>query len=351
MTIPDAVEGLTPTWFSEVLDADISAVEVLDAHTGTTGRARVRLTSDAAVPETVFVKMQPFLSEQREFVAMVGMGVAEARVYASAGDDLPVRIPRVWHSAFDEADKSFVMVLEDLDASGCRFLSAEDDDVVDVASSVMDELAALHAAYWKQDVPWLKVATGFRNDAHGARVAAMAAGLMQSALDQFADEMIPAFRALGEFYLTSFAGINELYRQGDRTLVHGDSHIGNLFLDSDGRLGFYDWAIASTLPGMRDVAYFLCNSLPTEVRRAEEGRLLARYRTGLAERGVTLDERTAFDQYRLFSVYSWSGCASTASMGSRWQPIEIGYPAMVRTTQAIADLDSLGLLRERLADG
>jgi hypothetical protein len=65
MVIPTDVEGLTAAWFSEVLDAPVAAVEVIDAHSGTTGRARVRLTSGGAIPETLFVKLQPFPQEQR----------------------------------------------------------------------------------------------------------------------------------------------------------------------------------------------------------------------------------------------------------------------------------------------
>jgi hypothetical protein len=74
---------------------------------------------------------------------------------------------------------------------------------------------------------------------------------------------------------------------------------------------------------VRDVAYFLCNSLPVETRRAEEKSLLAQYRSGLARHGVTLEEHTVHEQYRLFSVYSWIAAASTAAMGSQWQPIEV----------------------------
>ena len=65
--------------------------------------------------------------------------------------------------------------------------------------------------------------------------------------------------------------------------------------------------------------------------------------------GVDLDDRLAHEQYRLFSVYSWIAATTTAAMGSKWQPIEIGRRATERTTQAIIDLDSLGLLHERLA--
>lgn len=72
-------------------------------------------------------------------------------------------------------------------------------------------------------------------------------------------------------------------------------------------------------------------------------------RSGLEARGITPDSRAADEQYRLFSVYSWIAATSTAAMESRWQPIEIGRAAMVRTTEAVDDLDALGLLRDRLA--
>ncbi len=50
----------------------------------------------------------------------------------------------------------------------------------------------------------------------------------------------------------------------------------------------------------------------------------------------------------MFSVYSWISATTTAAMGSQWQPAEVGRRAMERTTQALIDLDVLGLLSERL---
>jgi hypothetical protein len=78
--------------------------------------------------------------------------------------------------------------------------------------------------------------------------------------------------------------------------------------------------------------------------------LLSLYRRTLESHGATLDAATAREQYRLFSVYSWIAATSTAAMGSTWQPIEIARPAMIRTTEAIDDLDAVGLLEERLGD-
>jgi hypothetical protein len=348
MTIPSSVQDITPAWLSEVLDADITGVEILAAHSGTTGRAKVRIRTTAELPETLFIKLQPFDAEQRAFLAMIGLGVSEAKLYAAVGDELPVRIPKVWHASYGEADSSFIMILEDLEAAGCRFATAEDDDVLEIAISLMDELAKLHAAYWGRQLPWLgthALSPGDSPEAHERM--AMGAMIVQSALDQFADELPPEFRALGEVYIARHRDIGSLWNEGERTLIHGDDHIGNLFVDR-GRTGFYDWAAASQYPGMRDVAYFLCNSLPTEIRRSEEDALVGRYRAGLAARGVNLDQALAHEQYRLFSIYSWISATTTTAMGSKWQPAAVGRRAMERTTQAIIDLDVLGLLGERL---
>ena len=50
------------------------------------------------------------------------------------------------------------------------------------------------------------------------------------------------------------APMRSLWNEGERTLVHGDDHIGNLFVD-DGRTGFYDWAVASQFAGMRGLLH------------------------------------------------------------------------------------------------
>jgi hypothetical protein len=346
VAIPSSPDELTAKWLSEALETDVSSVEVIDAHSGTTGRAKIRVEG-VDLPETLFVKLQPFTEEQRAMQAVIRLGTAEAKLYAAVGDELPVRVPKVWHSSFDDADGSFIMVLEDLEASGCRFSSAEDDDVLSVAESMVDELALLHATYWGQELPWLGEHVLSAHTAPGAEERAkMSANFLHMAIDQFADDLPPEFRQLVELYVAQPLEVRRLVNEGERTLIHGDNHIGNLFVDA-GRTGFYDWAVASRFPGMRDVTYFLCNSLPTEVRRGEENQLIARYRAGLEAAGVTFDQAVAEEQYRLCSIVSWISATTTAAMGSKWQPADVGWRATVRTTEAIVDLDVLGLLAER----
>jgi hypothetical protein len=64
---------------------------------------------------------------------------------------------------------------------------------------------------------------------------------------------------------------------------------------------------------------------------------------------VTLDSDEAWQQYRLFAVYSWVAAAATAGMGSKWQPLSVGLGGTRRATAACAQLDSAGLLESMLA--
>ncbi|SRR5579871_1477374 len=352
------VSELTPAWFSEVLDAPVTGVEVIDAHSGTTGRARVRLSYGraSAGAELAFVKLSPFDPRQRRFLDFTGIGVTETRLYSTLGltGRLPVRHPAVMHAETDGSH--FVMVLEDLPSSGCRFPARADEDFPALVTSTVVELAALHAAFWESgsfaapgELAWVPERAGFGPGGGKDPATAAAAGtFIAKALDRFASEMPAVFARVGRLYVERAAEILDLWDEGERTLIHGDAHLGNLFAEGS-RMGFYDWAMISHSPGVRDVAYFCCNSVPTELRRKMEGELLTRYCEELAARGVTLSREEAWEQYRLFSVFSWVSATSTAAMGSRWQPEAVGRGGMLRATAALEDLDAAGLLEARLS--
>jgi aminoglycoside phosphotransferase (APT) family kinase protein len=148
-------------------------------------------------------------------------------------------------------------------------------------------------------------------------------------------------------YLPRSERVPELLQQGPRTLVHGDTHLGNMFADGS-TPGFLDWALVGFGSGLRDVAYFLGSSVPTELRREHERRLVARYCTGLAESGITLDVEDAWARYQLQLLTSWIAAVVTAGMGSKLQTIEVGRSSTLRADAAIADHHVADLLRARL---
>jgi hypothetical protein len=349
--IPVEVDQITPDWLGAAVGRVVTAAEVVDHHSGTTGRARVRVrwADGDREPGMLFVKFAPFDPGQRAFVARVGLGVAEARFYATLAPEVPVRIPGVIASEWDD-DGRYAMVLEDLTTSGARFPRPRDDDIGETAGRIVEEMACLHARFWGDPRLAPGAALGWVHD--GGRVQFGRAGpYVPMAVEQFGEELGPAFRRLAELYVQRGADVARVLSTGPPTLVHGDAHLGNLFVDEagGGRPGFFDWAMVWQATGMRDVSYVLANSIPTDVRREGEREWIAGYVAALTSAGVTLTLDEAWEQYRVLAVYGWASATATAAMGARWQTERIGQGGMRRATATVEDLDSVGALEVALS--
>ncbi len=351
--IPERPEDITPDLISRAFasahpGAEAAKVAVVDAHSGTTGRARLRVDwqNAAGAPSAVFAKLAPTDPIQREMVISTGMGRREARFYADVAADVPVRVPTPYWSTWNEQGSAYLMLMEDLGDSGCTFPSWKDPQVSDYARRMMESLAQLHAHFQESprfdaDLAWIEPPMR----------GAIGPLLVKSALEQFGDEMPPAFHEMARIYLEHTEALCDRLDEGSPTLIHGDSHLGNLLLDNrdGGRIGFLDWACTAKAPGMRDVSYFLSSSISAELRRAEERDLLTLYLEGLERAGGTapsFDE--AWLQYRLYAACGWIAATATAAAGSRMQALEIGMRSMKRSTTAIADLETPALFRKEL---
>lgn len=350
ISIPDRPEAIEPAWLSEALAAslpgvDVARVDVVDRHSGTTGRARLELgyASGAAGPETVFVKLPPFSEAQRGLVAATDMGRREARFYAALSAETPVRVPHCYFAAHGDEPTDYICVLEDLEASGCTFPKGVEQHAREHGGQLVEALARLHAHFWEDErfggeLSWIPPA--MRGE--------LGAKLIDKAREMFADELPPVFAELCRLYVEHHERVCDLWDEDSPTLIHGDCHTGNQFLDGD-RVGLYDWAVISRSPGIRDVAIFMGNSCPPEVRRAEQEAWLRAYRQVLVDCGVDApDTGVLWRRVRLGVLYGWVAATATASMGDLWQPLEVGMAAMRDATQACAELETLEAFREAL---
>ena len=348
--LPDSAEAISPEWLSAVVQerfpgAVAERIEVVDAHSGTTGRARLRVSwrpgSDA--PEALFAKLAPTDPMQREMVVATGMGKREARVYAELAADLPVRVPAAIWADSNEDGSAYFMLIEDLAEAGCTFPSSAVEDGGAHARGMMDSLGSLHGTFWNSprfgdDLDW--VTAPMRGE--------IGPLLVGEAVKQFGERMPQDFLDLAELYIGHTDALNDLLDDGVPTLCHGDAHLGNTFVDAE-RVGLLDWACTARAPGFRDVAYYLCNSLSTPLRRELQAELLERYRLGLsAAGGDAPDIDTAWLNLRRYAMTSWVAATVTAAAGSRMQSVEIGLRAMERTTDAIIEFETPQLLRAEL---
>ena len=349
--LPNSPEAITQDWLSHIVstrypNSIAESVEIVDAHSGTTGRVQLRARWNAAsdAPTALFGKLAPTDPVQRQMVAFTDMGRREARFYAEVATDVPVRVPKpIWSGWSSEDPNEYFILLEDLSQTGCRFPTSAGDDAERSDEGMMDTLAKLHGKFWEsprfsRDLVWIE----------RPMRSSIGPQLVEQGVKQFGDRMPKAFHDLARLYIDHNEAVCDLLDVGPKTLTHGDSHLGNTFLDGS-EVGLLDWACTCRAPGIRDVSYYLCNSVPTSVRQECESMLLTRYLEKLnAAGGIAATFDDAWYQYRRLATCSWIAATATAGAGSRMQSVEIGLRAMNRATQAIVDLDTVGLLQEEL---
>ncbi len=129
-SLPSDVSAVSAAWLTRALQSTaegvvVSHVRALALESGTTARGRLALQYEgpgtrADLPPTLFVKLPPPDLRTRLFVDLLGLGRSEVSFYRTARQGLPVRAPRVYFAAAARLGANFVLLLEDLAASGCR---------------------------------------------------------------------------------------------------------------------------------------------------------------------------------------------------------------------------------------
>jgi aminoglycoside phosphotransferase (APT) family kinase protein len=90
------------------------------------------------------------------------------------------------------------------------------------------------------------------------------------------------------------------------TVLHGDAHVGNLFVDAAGHPSFVDWQLVQRGAWYVDVGYHIASALTVEDRRRDERDLLRHYLDRLAAAGVEPPRWSeAWDGFRRGIVYGF----------------------------------------------
>ena len=103
------------------------------------------------------------------------------------------------------------------------------------------------------------------------------------------------------------------------------------------RASFLDWQAVMTGFWAHDVSYFLTAAMTIDERRRHERELINHYVAELNRAGGTLDEATAWWEYRRHALYTfcWFPCYP------EWLPEEVSANNTERAVAAMVDLDTL----------
>jgi Phosphotransferase enzyme family len=306
-TIPLDSASLTPAWFTDALSARhpgvrVASVEVLRERSSTNHHVRLGLTyaERAGLPDTMFAKMASLDPAHRIAIGATGMGTREARFYDEVAPSIDMRIPTSYF-ARSSADGAFLILLEDLAARGCSISDGTWGIPADLAAGAMTDLARLHVRFEDANRlaavrPWVTAAPAMSS---GSTVP-----LLREVIDQNADVLSEAYIAVAEMYIADPDAMIALWAHGPQTMIHGDPHIGNLFID-EGRVGFLDWGLLAITTPMRDVSYLMTMSMLADERRRHERDLLRHYldvRRSLGGADITYDD--AWQAHRVHTAYT-----------------------------------------------
>jgi hypothetical protein len=203
--------------------------------------------------------------------------------------------------------------------------------------------ARFHAAWW--DDPRLGVLIGTWLDPDDAQLRVFAERVDRFA-ERLGDRLSPE---RGDFYrrlLDAGPHLNRRYHSHRHmTIVHGDSHVWNVFLPQNGDgndVRLFDWDGWRVDTATDDLAYMMALHWFPEYRHRYERHLLDRYHAALLARGVVGYDRGALeDDYRLSVLWQ---AATPVWQATNDLPAWIWWPHLDRIFTAIDDLGCRELL-------
>ena len=312
MSLPVRTEDVSAQWLTEALafrypGVQVTGASIEDIIWGTSTKIRIRAQynrcgQDFRLPPRFIVKG----GFEEHSPSMKFMYLREMRFYRDVQPLVTLPSPKCYYAGADPNPQAYqsIVIMEDLNRPGVEFCHAQRPQSFGQVARRLDAMALYHAQMWNSPefepggrLDWIeKNLTGdsmeycqryllpevWKHYIESPRGAAISVRLHDR------DRMQQALQNLARFH-----------EQFPRTLVEGDTHLGNLYIDADGAPGFFDMQV-NKAPWFHDVTYHLICALDIADRRQWERALLMHYLECLRRHGLSdpPDFEQAFECYR-----------------------------------------------------
>lgn len=314
MKLPLKPEEITAAWLTAALCVRFPGIAVeraviADVICGTSTKVRMRVEYDAAgraagLPPTLIVKGGFEAHSQ----SMQPMYLTEMRFYRDIQPWVPIPSPRCYFAGTDPDSAQSVIIMEDLAARGVTFLQGQKPQTAADVGRRLEVMARYHAATWNSP----EFAPGGRLDWVLGRHEGwsliyidryLVPEVWQSYMELPRSAAVSAVFHDRRWMAAALAELGIDHRRSAVCLCHGDTHLGNLYTQSDGTPGFFDPQVARA-PWQFEVTYHLIAALDIRDRRRHERALLRRYLDALRRYGIAAPaEDAAWEAYRRELVY------------------------------------------------
>lgn len=356
---PGTYEAITSEWLTAVLcrhvpGAQVMSFSITDRSDGSSNRARIHLTynaagNDARLPATVFCKASVTL-KNRVMLGLSHSAQMETNFFQKARPRLHLETPVPLHAVFDPDSYAYIIMMKDIGAT-TDFCNEKSTINRAQAETQVATLAKLHARFYQspelgtETLPfptWPEYWTNMTAPQKFAEFCDIAFGVAES--------VIPPrlFQRRSEIWPATEKSV-ALHNQLPRTLIHCDVHIGNWYKAGNGDMGLTDWQVASIGHWSRDFIYATVTSLTIEDRRNWEADLLRLYLDKMEALGVpriSFDDAWLWVRQQLPSALAFWTITLRPSEGMPpMQPESISYELIKRLTAAMDDYGTLDTLK------
>lgn len=276
--------------------------------------------------------------------------VAEVASYRDVFSRIDINHPRAYVADLDPVTGgSGVMLLEDLAERGVSYFTARDTLGFAAIKRFVGAIAGFHAETWNSPefaaggVWGPETVIGQNNSLLYKNYFDM---LLESptwadSLTEPRGAALPGSLTDQARFKVAWRKLMAIYAACPKVIVHGDEHLGNLFVEPGGKPGFMD-PFARPDSWIAGYVYFTVVTLDPIDRRNWEQPLLEHYLNCLTELGVDAPGfEEAWYVYRCATLYPLMVWLHNSS---KWQPEWANTANAVRSGLAVLDHDAYGLL-------
>jgi hypothetical protein len=351
--LPIEVEEVTADWLTRALrtrapGVTVLAAELLDATYSTCTKLRYRLQLDevgqaAGIPAQVILK-GGFEEHARELAQMHEREVLGYRdVYPHA----PLPSPACYFAEYDGERRQGIVIMDDLTTRGVEFCHATRPHSHEQVARRLACLARFHAASWSSQELQAGGRWGHLPDFWPVMQNFVDHVLAPEAWHDFIASPRGAATSVRfhdrEWMVEAMEKVKRYCAGLAQAVLHGDTHLGNLYLEADGTPGFLD-TLASKGPPLLEVSYHVSAALDAADRRQSERALVQHYLDEAERAGAPVpDFAEAMHQYGVFLLYGHFIWITTRS---HYQPEAVNTANAARVSAAMIDHRTYDLIAE-----
>ena len=346
--VPDTLEeAMSPDWLNAALGQRFPTIQITSVAPGpivsrVSTNARFRITCEPDVPPGLpdHLCIKGYFADLSEWAILSRTaGEPEAFFYRELAELSGVRTLRSFYADIDPTTHHGVVISDDVVHQGALFLDALSDFTPDQAAQSLEQYAVLHGRTWGRE----QLADPRLSPRVEATLRARGVPEIGGNFDGPIGVGVPSEIRDAE-HLVNVVGLLQglLASAEPRCLLHGDAHIGNVYLDATGRPCLVDWQLVQRGPWYLDVGYHIACSVGIEDRRRTERDLLTHYLECLGAEGgdaPTWDE--AWRCVRVGMVYGFFLWAITLKVAPH-----ITTAMLSRLGAAVADHDALSAIEQ-----